>query len=61
MIGRIKSVGSLRSLCLSSVMEAGVVKGNQKYRCKNCGKNQAETAGREKYTDEERSSSALLS
>ena len=31
------------------------MKGNQKYRCKNCGKNQAETAGREKYTDEERS------
>ncbi len=43
-----------------ALWKAGIVKGKQRYRCKNCGKNQAETAGREKYTDEERKHAVVL-
>ena len=34
--------------------KAGVINSKQRYRCKNCNKNQAETDGRVKYSDEER-------
>ena len=30
--------------------KAGIVKGKQRYRCKNCNKNQAETDGMVKYS-----------
>ena len=40
--------------------KAGVVKGKQRYRCKNCNKNQAETDGRVKYTAEERRHALVL-
>ena len=34
--------------------KTGIINGKQRYRCKNCNKNQAETDGREKYSAEER-------
>ena len=37
-----------------ALWKAGIVKGKQRYRCKNCNKNQAETDGRVKYSGAER-------
>ena len=34
--------------------KTGIINGKQRYRCKNCNKNQAETDGQEKYSEEER-------
>ena len=40
--------------------KAGIINGKQRYRCKNCNKNQAETDGREKYSEEERRCALVL-
>ena len=37
-----------------ALWKAGIVKGKQRYRCKNCNENQAETDGRVKYSGAER-------
>ena len=41
-------------ICAVCGWKAGIVKGKQRYRCKNCNKNQAETDGRVKYSEAER-------
>ena len=43
-----------------ALWKAGIVKGKQRYRCKNCNKNQAETDGRVKYSGEERKYALVL-
>ena len=43
-----------------ALWKAGIVKGKQRYRCKNCNKNQAETDGRVKYPGEERKYALML-
>lgn len=37
-----------------TLWKAGIFKGKQRYRCKNCHKTQVETDGRVKYSEEER-------
>ena len=56
MIGWIKNVENLK-VC---GWKAGIVKGKQRYRCKNCNKNQGEADGRMKYSDEERKHAVAL-
>ena len=56
MIGWIKNVENLK-VC---GWKAGIVKGKQRYRCKNCNKNQGEADGRMKYSDEERKHAVVL-
>ncbi|MBQ9334935.1 MAG: hypothetical protein IJS10_00110 [Alphaproteobacteria bacterium] len=43
-----------------ALWKAGVVKGKQRYGCKNFAKNQAETDSRVKYSDEERKHALVL-
>lgn len=40
--------------------KVGIANGKQRYKCKQCGKNQTEVDGRVKYSDEERKQAITL-
>ena len=51
----------MNKTCLAKgLWKTGIVKGKQRYKCKNCNKNQAETDSRVKYSVEERKRALVL-
>lgn len=51
---------SCRFCGYKGIWKAGVINGKQRYKCKNCNKNQSEVDGRVKYSDDEKKYAAIL-